>query len=186
MEKTFSLPRPCRAVRLIIVDPLDEAERKRVDYQVAKHGASLRLVRGNANWILTDSDDVTEVVRELSAKLAPERIKVYRLEPVDVEVEQTTRSLQMEFPAARSAVETLLVGFLMGKRKGQLQPGATATTKTYAVFTNKGRAEIRVVLTGSAQKCKVTLEVSGVKATVDFLTASLEKELELFRRGMDA
>ena len=172
-------------MRLIIVDPLDEAERKRVDYQLAKHGAELRLVRGNANWILTDSDDVGDVVRELSAKLSPDRIRVYKLEPVDIVVEQSTRSIQMEFPAARSAVEALLVGFLMGKRKGQLQPGATATTKTYAVFTNKGRAEIRVVLTGSAQKCKLTLEVSGVKDTVDFLANSMEKELELFRRGID-
>lgn len=173
-------------MRLIIVDPLDEAERKRVDYQIVKHGNELRLVRGNANWILTDSDDVGEVVRELSAKLSPERIKVYRLEPIEVEVEQATRTLTMEFPAARSAVEALLIGFLMGKRKGQLQPGATSSVKTYAVFTNKGRAEIRVVLTGSAQKCKVMLEVSGVKDTVDHLATSLEKELELFRKGMDA
>lgn len=171
-------------MHLIIAEPGDDAERKRVDYQVEKHGTQLGLVRANANWLLTESDDIASVAQELAAKLGASKVRVYRLVPVDVDVETTERIIEREFPASRSTVESAILGFIMVKRKGVLRPLPGVKHRIYDVSTNKGKAEIRVLVTGGARTSHIRLEIEGPRATVDHIVGTIEKDLELFGRGL--
>lgn len=155
----------------------DDAERKRAEYlfntwedgEIRKPEGLVRIV---------EDVDQADLYTELLMKFRPTQINAYALSALEIPETPETRSLERTIAADPATVRSFLQ-YLISKKKG------TETSENeYAVYTNKGRADISVSLTGSTEETTATIDIEGHPPILDFLGSYFETELNAFESGL--
>jgi hypothetical protein len=157
---------------LFVVDYDDDAERKRVEYLFNNWDDG--SIKKPSGLVRVASDiDHDSLYEDLIAKVPPEQVQTYRLEPVDSDVEPETITIEEAVNAPADAVESF-IEYMFSKKKAVLQSPAR---NEYEVYSKKGRAEVSYRLTENDSTTEVTIQVSGYSPAPEFLGDFFETEL---------
>jgi len=160
------------ARHLFVVEYDSDAERKRVEY-LFNNWDDGELSAPNGLVRIGDDVDHDALYEQLVAKVPPEQVASYRLQPVETDVEPETVTVEQAVAAGRDAVETF-VEYMVSKKKAVLQSPAH---NEYEVYTKKGRAEVTYRIEETDGTTTVTVRISGYPPAPAFLRDFFETEL---------
>ncbi|ASJ03488.1 hypothetical protein A3L09_09555 [Thermococcus profundus] len=165
---------------IIFVGYETDAERKRIDYLLDKWSGKAVIKKPRGTVIYIETKNPTEFLEELFSKLegnVDEKVEVYKAEPLREGVEARKKRLDYTLPEEKRIVERF-VGYLLSKLNASLT-SSDAVARIYNVYTRKGRATIKVIISGNG-KSHVTFEIEGFGEAVDFLADRIDEELKIF------
>lgn len=157
---------------LFVVEYDDDAERKRAEYLFNNWELGTIESPGGLVRVVSDAD-YAELYEALVAKVPPEQVQSYRIEPVESDVTPETITIEQRVDAPQDAVESF-IEYIFSKKKAVLQSSAH---NEYEVYTKKGRSEVTYQLSEQGPTTEVTIRVSGYSPAPEFLSDFFETEL---------
>lgn len=163
---------------LLVVRYAGDIERKRLEYLLKRYTGRVRSerVHGTAFFLEGDSGELEKFLRELYARIPPERVEAYRVERFRVEIapERVTGRLEtsLDGPAVWGVVE-----FLVKKMKGVLVSDAGGARR-YRLYTKGGVVD--VLFSAHPRRgggTVLTFTVEGYDEHVESVYRELEREL---------
>jgi hypothetical protein len=172
---------------LFIVDYDSDAERKRIDYTIERWSEKAKLKKPKGTVLLFESSNVDEFIEDLYARLDTdaEKVKVYRMEAYEPEVEKQSRKLVYESMEPLEALQSFL-NYLMSKLGANFEY-STENTSHYTAYTKKGQAQLEIFwkdhISEGKEKGKslsFIVLVEGYGNVVDFIADKLDEEIKIF------
>ena len=157
---------------LYVVDYEEDAERKRAEY-LFNNWEEGEIDRPSGLIRIAEGIDRDELYEQLVAKVPEEQVDLYRLEPVDTDVEPESVMVEQRIAASIDAVETF-VEYILSKKKAVLQ---SAARNEYEVYTKKGRAEVGYRLNETEGQVVAQININGYPPAPSFLADFFETEL---------
>jgi hypothetical protein len=157
---------------LYIVDYEEDAERKRAEY-LFNNWEDGSIERPSGLIRIAEGIDRDELYERLVGKVPEEQVDIYRLQPVDTDVEPKNIAVEQRIDASVDAVETFL-DYVLSKKKAVLQ---SAARNEYEVYTKKGRAEVSYTLSEADDQIVVRIDINGYPPAPSFLAEFFETEL---------
>jgi len=129
-------------VYLVVVDYDDERERKRAEYLLDNWDeGSVDTLDGMARTV--KGVDIDELYDQLAAKVPEEELSTYELNRVDTEATRVQETIDETFDDINAERVEWAMESVMKKRKAVDQGTTSDGDSLWAVYTKKGRAEIR-------------------------------------------
>lgn len=172
---------------LFIIDYDSDAERKRVDYTIERWSEKAKVKKTKGTVLLFESSNVDEFIEDLYARLDTdaEKVKVYKIEAYEPDVEKQSRKLVYESLEPLEALQSFL-NYLMSKLGASFEY-STENTSHYTAYTKKGQAQLEIFWkdhTSEGKEGEKTLSfvvnVEGYGNVVDFIADKLDEEIKIF------
>ena len=157
-----------------------DPERKRIEYIFEKWRSEMNITKPEGITVIADADDVEEMILELYSRTErKDNITFYRMEKVELEVEQSEKRIRLRLREKRETVEKLL-GFIMARQRAILKMELVDPfRKIYEVYSKKGKAEISIGLHETETGVDLSINISGYGEAVDLLYRKLNDEFKL-------
>jgi len=157
---------------LYIVDYEEDAERKRAEY-LFNNWEDGSIERPSGLVRIAEGVDRDKLYERLVGKVPEKQVDIYRLQPVDTDVEQKNAIVEQRIDASVDAVETFL-DYVLSKKKAVIQ---SAARNEYEVYTKKGRAEVSYTLNEADNQIIVRININGYPPAPSFLAEFFKTEL---------
>ncbi|QGA84378.1 Uncharacterized protein LC1Hm_4043 (plasmid) [Halomicrobium sp. LC1Hm] len=162
---------------LVVVDYEDERERKRAEYlldnwedgTIESLDGMSRVVRGV---------DIDELYDQLAAKVPEDELSAYELNRVDTEATQVQATIDETFDDVEADRVEWAMESIMKKRKAVDQGSTAEGESLWAVYTKKGRAEIRYDIRQQEQSTiRLHIVIDGFGDAPEFLREFIQEEI---------
>ena len=181
---------------IIIVEYNDDGERKRAEYILFKkredsNGVNTERVRG-LTGIIHEEEFPTKLLRELSYKIDPDKIKIYKVKDVkgteDFEIEEHMESMEpFVFRRNREEIDPLISHAIFRKNGvlvNDIRDGSIRR-KSFVIYSKKGKLNLEVnYIKNKKGGTKVEISLSGYNlGQIGDIEKYLSKELTLMQRA---
>lgn len=162
---------------LVVVDYEDERERKRAEYLLDNwEDGSVDSVRGMSRII--QNVDIDELYDQLAAKVPEEALSMYKLSRIDTEATRVQETIDETFDGVDMERVEWAMESLMKKRKAVDQGATTDDESLWAVYTKKGRAEIKYdIRQQDNNTVALHVTIDGFGEAPEFLREFIEEEI---------
>ena len=162
----------------IVVETESEVESRRVKYLLNREG--IQPENGIIFFIKRDERYISELVNQLMAKTAPDRVHLYTVEKEEFKPDIITKKLSFELEGSRESTEKI-VKYIIARRKGTTLKTDLHGTKHYLIYTKKGNVEVRLkIVEKNKGHCEVSMRIHGFKDAVELIYEQFKNEVELF------
>ncbi len=160
---------------MVLINYTSESERKKVEYIVSKWKDGTDKPEG---YMFMVSDvHYDDLIKELTYKIEPERIRIYSLSEVDLEPELKTYSFTIKINKEEREIQSFL-SYLVSRRKGILTD-AYGKTGHYSFSTRKGNVKVTVSLSSKAP-VEITILLEGAPEAAEMLREEFKENLSIF------
>ena len=167
-------------MHLILATYDDDAERKKIEYLIAKYGA--RRVK---DVVIEVDDSVFEpFAKELFGRIPEEKIKIYTVSEKKIRVERIKEEIKETFDADIETVKQF-VNYLIVRRRGNYR-GRLSGFDRYRLHTKKGLTEISLRYYEEAGNTRLWLIIEGSSEGVKMMKEEMEKEFESYKESLRA
>ncbi len=163
---------------LIIVGYDDDAERKKIEYLIAKYG--VRRIKDVV--IEVDDSAFDPFTKELFGKIPEEKIKLYTVSEKKIKVESIKEEIRETFYADTETVRQF-INYLIVRKRGNYR-GRLGGFERYRIHTKKGLADISLKYTSDGEKTDVWLIVEGRSEGVKTIKEGMKKEFESYKESL--
>jgi len=163
---------------LLVVRYASDVERKRLEYLLNRYQARVRGERVHGSVVMLEGDqgDIESLIRELYARIPRDRVEVYRVERLEVDVEPMRRTGRVSTGMPPEAVWGV-VEFLVRKLRG-VPVSTTDSSRKYRLYVKGGVVDVTfTVAPKSGGGSVVEFTVEGYDRHVDSVYSELEREL---------
>ncbi len=161
----------------MVVRYASDMERKRLEYLLSRFAGRLRSERIQGAVVLVEGSDevIGELLRGLYARIPRERIRVYKVEGVEYEMEPIKKSTRMALRIDKEAVWGA-VELLARKLRGVLVSSAS-DERVYRLYVKGEVVDARFRVYSGGNTTIVELEVEGFGSQVEEVFSELRREL---------
>lgn len=160
---------------MILINYASESERKKVEYIVSKWKDGTDKPEGYMFMVSDEKYD--DLIKELSYKIEPEKIRVFSLSEQDIEPELQSRSLNLQINKEEKEILSFLA-YLVSRRKGMLVD-SYGKTSNYSFSTRKGNVKVAITLS-SHGPVNLTIVLEGAPEATEMLLNEFKENLSIF------
>lgn len=162
---------------MLVVRYASDMERKRLEYLLSRFVGRLRSERIQGAVVIVEGSEevIGEFLRGLYARIPRERVKVYRVESFDYEMEPIKLSTRMTLGIDREALWGA-IELLVRKLRGVLV-SSTSEERVYRLYVKGEVVDARFRIYNGRGGTVVELEVEGFGGQVEGVFSELKREL---------
>lgn len=166
-------------MHLIIVSYENDAERKKIEYVIAKY----RAKRVKDVVIEVEDSDFEPFVKELFGRIPEEKIKTYLVSEKKMSLERAKEEIKESFNADRDTISQF-INYLIVRRRGNYR-GKLGGFERYRIHTKKGLANISLKYSEKGGSTDVWLIIEGSSEGVKKIREEMKKEFENYKESLE-
>jgi hypothetical protein len=165
-------------MHMVIVRYDDDAERKKIEYLIAKY----RVKRVKDVVIEVDDSIFSSFIKELLGRVPEEKIRLYEVSEKKVKIERSKKEITDTIDTDIDTVRQF-IDYLMVRRRGNYR-GKLRDFERYRIYTKKGFVDISIGYSEVAGKTGIHLIIEGSKEGVEKIHEEMRKEIENYNESV--